>query len=113
MPSVNPLDIQSRVCSLYQIQALLTRPLKRSLRVWRQETDAYLQNYSFQVRHRTILLQKLKVMHMVKLRVVAERARLRDKAHAFHQWKMESLLEQKAMDIRQSNFLITNAKLEV
>ena len=50
---------------------------------------------------------------MVKLRVVAERAGLRDKAQAFHRWKMESLLEQKAMDIRQANFLITNAKLEV
>ena len=60
-----------------------------------------------------MILQKVKVMMLVKLRITNEKANQRVLFNSFSRWKLEALVEKRSMDTRQNQFLVNNANLEV
>lgn len=113
IPSVNVHQIQQRIKLSHFIMSCLRKPLRSALRKWRRETDAYLMDYASRLRQKHLQFQRQKVLGLIAVRLNFERSTLRVQYAAFSRWKIEALVEQRTMDIRQSQFLISNARLEV
>ena len=52
-------------------------------------------------------------MHLIKIRVANEKAILRQAFYAFMRWRIETQVDKRALDRRQQNFILNNAKFEV
>ena len=91
----------------------LRKPLRSALRKWRRETDAFLMDYASRLRLKHLQFQRQKVLALISVRLNFERSTIRVMYAAFSRWKIEALVEQRSMDIRQSQFLVNNTRLEV
>ena len=105
--------IVKQVQAANTIAFFLSRRVRRVIREWRGDTEAYINEINFRIRNQRMFLQKQKVQAMISIKVANEKALMRICFSAFSRWKLDSQIEGKALDRRQQLFLMNNAKLEV
>ena len=81
-------------------EKFLSIRLRRVLRTWRKETDAYLGEMRFRLRNSKLQLQRQKVIKIIAMKVNNEKAILREAFHAFNLWRLETEVEKRALDRR-------------
>ena len=79
----------------------LTKRVRRAVRFWRGDTEAYINEINFRIRNQRMFLQKKKVIAMINIKVSNERALMRMVFSSFSKWKLEAQVEEKALDRRQ------------
>ena len=67
----------------------------------------------FRIRHQRLILQKSRVLALISIKVTNQVSLLRVMFRFFCKWKIESIVEKRALDRRQQMFVINNAKLDI
>ena len=68
----------------------LTKRVRRVVRIWRGDTEAYINEINFRIRNQRMFLQKKKVLAMISIKVANERALMRLVFTSFSKWKLDT-----------------------
>ena len=68
----------------------LTKRVRRVVRTWRGDTEAYINEINFRIRNQRMFLQKKKVLAMISIKVANERALMRLVFTSFSKWKLDT-----------------------
>ena len=89
-PSLVSSQVYARAMVVHTVHKFLARRLKHTLKIWRKETDDYLNEVKFKLRTSRLKLQKARVVKLMAIKVANEKAVMREAFHAFAQWRLET-----------------------
>lgn len=87
--------------------------VRYAIRIWRKETDIYINNIIMNVKLNQTSLKQTQNKIISKIRIINERSIIRNTSTAFHEWKLITQVDKKAENKKLQTFFLNNAKKEV